>query len=79
LSKTEFLYGVSSFEVHKEVVKYYEKKIKLSEKLLIKICETPLMDRDFNRLNEVQKAIEFNKERLRELKEEYESKNNTSH
>jgi hypothetical protein len=69
---TEYLFGITpdQFTVSLETQKkLFEERIEHSNKLVIKLMEPSYMIRDHDRIREVQKAVKWSEDRLKEIQE----------
>ncbi|WP_169975896.1 hypothetical protein [Campylobacter sp. RM16191] len=63
MKRTEYLYGVSLDKIP-SADEHFKEKIKAGEKLVRELLEAPYSERDFTRIDDVLKAIEFNRKVL---------------
>lgn len=63
MKRTEYLYGVSLDKIP-NADEHFKAKIKAGEKLVRELLEVPYPERDFTRIDDVLKAIEFNRKML---------------
>lgn len=63
MKRTEYLYGVSLDEIP-NADEHFKAKIKAGEKLVRELLEVPYTEWDFKRIDDVLKAIEFNRKVL---------------